>query len=211
MFNDVKLKQKNHEGFIEIDLLSNKKLKYSKKSLLQNHEYIIDISHIDPIPVGYRNIPKGQLTWAIVCGIFSIFFVAVSISHNEIGSGKHPFLGMSVMLLIASATLFSIVHRKYVDLYIFRKRSDGSNLFAISKNKPSSKIVSNFISELENRIKSIRYDDQLTIEEKCEIYKKHLEFLYSEGVLSKESHEEALENVSKKGKKASVFNIVSGN
>jgi hypothetical protein len=207
MLQDLILKQKTQEGRIEIRVVENKEVIFSQRSLLRNQQYSINLDVFHPKPIAFRSVPSRPLAWAVIFGGLGLLFLASAL-FSSVSQDIFLLYTFAVIFgLVAASCLFSL-YKNYRDVYIFKSRHNGENTLIIARGKPSEGEVNAFVDELERRIDSIKYDGNLSLEAKAEVYKKHLEFLFQEGVISQEVFSQCLASVEEKAKKAPVIKLV---
>ena len=110
---------------------------------------------------------------------------AISGYSHMVASNDDPS-GLVFALIFGSVLLVSILKTisESLNILVYTHIETGKNLFSISTSKPDKIIVQEFVDKLAAKIKSIRYPDNISQQEKLEIYSKHLEFLLREAVIT---------------------------
>lgn len=186
MFDDFKLIQKRFMGSTQVHVNKNKDLTVITSSLLKRNEVPIDLAVIDPKPISYKNISIRHLVATTILGLISVLFLAGYFTANH--EQAPIFLVLSLIVFIIFLFPLKDLYISSKSLLIYTNRHNGANLFVISPNRPSKEAVTDFISKLKDRIESIRYPENISFDEKIEIYAKHLEFLLNEGVLTEKEY-----------------------
>lgn len=204
---DIVLKQKTQEGEIELRIIENKRLVYSQKSLLRKQQYSINLDVLDPNPIAYRNVPSRPIGFGGVSGAMALLSLVGALTAKPSPELVGVY-GSAIFFGVISAFCFFYAYRDYRDVYIFKNRNNGENILIVARESPSASDVDNFIRQLDKRVNSIRYDENTPYEVKADVYKKHLEFLRQENVLSEEMYSHCVTRVDEKLKKAAVIKLV---
>ncbi len=187
--------------------LAESKIKIKHSSLTSSNEHTISYFRINPNPIHLKNFAWG---W-ILAGLFAI--VATYPAVNDIIIGNMPENGASglyvfIILIgvMAPALFFTMAYRKTHDSLFFLDAQSSLSLFSISLKRPNQEDVRYFLDELGKKISLAIYPEELSLTQKLEIYKKHLDFLLNEGVLTESEFLNIISRITPA--KADVLNIV---
>lgn len=207
MFENIEICQKSILGAREVKVNKNIDLVYIERSFLKKHEVPIDLEILDSKPYSYKHISVKALILVAILAILTFwsFYGALTAELEANVPILYFVAGLGAVL-----TLLGLINakNKSSNLLIFTNRNNGANVFAISASKPSKEAVSKFSDELSQRISSIKYPENIPLEQRVNIYSKHLEYLMNEGVLSEEVVADALKKLDEKPKGASVLKMV---
>jgi len=207
MFKDIEICQKSMFGAKEVKVNKNIDLIYIERSFLKKHEIPIDLEILDPKPYSYKHISIKAIFLVVILAVLTLWSLYGALTAKL--EANVPILyflaGLGAVL-----TLLGLINakNKSSNLLIFTNRNNGANVFAIAAAKPSKEAVSNFSAELSKRISSIKYPENIPLEQRLDIYSKHLEYLMNEGVLSEEVVTSALKKLEEKSKGAAVLKMV---
>lgn len=198
--------QKINGKKLTIKLKNRRQLSILRESFFNKQEDICNLNEISTNPVLYKNLPKGLFIWGICLLAFTLIsFVAWLVA----GTGDDNN-GISLLLVggIISAVCLGEAYRQYLSVYLYKSVNDGRTLFYIDSSRPSKKSIDLFMKELEKKITDINYNPDYSAQEMSEIYMKHLEYLFTEKVLSKEAYEESVLNINKKYSAENVRDMI---
>ena len=169
-------------------LESNREIKIISKGYFSSNEYSYPIGLLNPTPMVYKEKP---IKW-IITFFFLAAITTVLIAQN-IGA---PSL-FSIMGLCTFICFIKIVENSH-NLLIFTNLDTGYQIFSMSASKPDKQKVDSFVDELIIRIKSIRYPENISLEEMSEYHIQHLNFLINENVLSENEYNSARKRINQK-------------
>jgi hypothetical protein len=172
-------------------------------SLFRSVRASFSMDRVSPTPIHVRSIP---IPWVITTAILMLLLSAAIIAGwTQQNTGEQ--FGIIFLAGIVLACTYNTIKLSQNALH-FKDSITGDVLFTISREKPSEKIVDDFIASLEAKINSYRTPISATSAEAIAIYKKHLDFLLENSVISHEEYENIVGRLSERREKAKVFELV---
>lgn len=197
----VGLFDKNH-----FEILGNTELKITYKGWFKSHSRKIPLGAINPNPIDYKKVNLSALFVGLLC----LLVLVASIYGSIKGLGKNNVVFMVAGLGSASFALLTLKNffRSTAKLLLFQHSESDTNLFILFPSRGAKSEVNAFINTLTERIKSIRYPESLSLEQKKDIYYRHLHFLLNESVITEQELITIVERLETKKEKASVIRLV---
>lgn len=207
MYPPLSINQKSRGFSREVTVDGINYLTVTDKSLLRKHEVPINLEVLEPKPLAHRELPRKPVYWAVLFFIAAVLFFYIARQQStEFDSDSFDFVAAmfgAIAVLIAISAV-----RGFTDLLVYTNRANGGTVFVLQRNRPSKKVVDEFVIELEQRINAIRYPANLPWEQKLDIYLRHLTFLRDETVLTEIQYREIVEELQNRPKSGNVFKLV---
>lgn len=165
------------------------------------------LDRINPDPVKVQSI---RFRWVIVSLVMIILTVAAFLGSFQ-PDGPNP-VGLTTAVILGFLTAVSIAKAigEYRNLLVFTEPQTNRSLFTVQAGVPNKRMVENFVETLGRHIRAVRYPEGITAQQRIEHYKKHIQFLLDEGVLTANEHAAILARLDKKAKSADVVKLVPG-
>lgn len=190
----------------EFEIIENTSIKVTYKSLFKTQTGKIPLELINPEPIRYKKVNVRTLIFFLIS--FSIFAASCYawIGAPEESKIVHSTMGI-IFGLFASITLNSFI-KTSASAVLFNNIENGNILFAIYPSKSKKQDAETYIQHLCERIKSIRYQPELTAKQRKEIYHRHLKFLHSENVITNVEFKDLTSRVDAMNENPRVFQLV---
>jgi hypothetical protein len=201
----LKLEQK-YFPFKKVSMAVNdeRELMVTSSSLSNKTSVTIPIDILTPRPIEYRHLKVVAISIFIISTVLSLvsaYILSFSNISDDVG-----VKALVALLVFGTFSFVSLVKLQgaYKNLLIYNDKRTNESIVFLSPNKPSKKAVDKFVDSLEEKIKSIVYGQNLNDTEMLVIYKKHLEFLLSEEVITEKEFDELLNRAKNKSDKKVV-------
>lgn len=177
----------------EQDVLSIEHKKFM--NTIQN-QFLLD--NIDPQYGLFKGFSLASAVFAAISLIASIILLWYGKTyHSPPDDGAYLFFSILLFGAFLIAGVKAMKSRRNI---IYFNSVDGERLFNILGNKPNPQKVHEFCNNLKNRIESIRYRGEISVERMQEILTRHVEFLYKHKVLNDAELNSALNRIKDKSK-----------
>lgn len=207
MRENMSLVQRRIGGKTVFTLDGTRRLLVERRGILQTFDTPIALELIDPDPVTYKHIPGFPLVLSV---LFVLIVVALGV-HSAFEVGEKAAAGqrgLAVAFSVLAASAIAFLYQGYANVFILKNINTGATVAAISISKPNSDEVLRFLAELSERIRAIRYPETMPLERRIEIYRRHLDFLLEEAVLSRDMYLKATAGLEERLKGADVIRII---
>lgn len=159
-------------------------LSYKRAGLFSSQNYSVPYERINKDPIATRKIAWSWLIAIAVLGV-AIAPAVVGLLNGSVSEREHDgAFGFAVMGAILIVIMAVQCVRQSHNLLIFLDERTGGNLFVLKASAPSRKEVQEFCEHIATQIGRIRYPSEMGSDQRISIYKKHLDFLLSEGVIT---------------------------
>lgn len=181
-------RKKLFKGVQVAEIVDEKKLKITYTSLFERKERSVDLFDFDPKIDKYYNRPVSKLITAGVAFLISSPFLYQAITESNLVA-----LLVSAVLIFPALLYVLVFYYQSADLVILRYRSTGNVALSLWNNLPNSDEFDTFLNTLMKLVSAPRSNPRLSSEEKLEMYRRHLEFLANEGVITVDEAESIYE------------------
>ena len=188
---------------LTISVNNRRELAIEHKAMFRSSSISYPLQQVAPSLIHFRSIP---IPWVVTTAIFSLFLLG-SVIDGWPTKGAGEVFGFLLMLGITAACLYNTIQLSQNVLH-FKDASNGSVLFTIYRSKPSDAAVDSFLKELRTRIESFHTPHGANQEEAVSLYRRHLEYLLENGVLTKDEHGAVMKRLDERATKRKVVELV---
>ena len=189
--NEYVLKQRNVSGQnIQIKLVDGRELQIFSKGKKSEKSYSVDILSLQDESKKIILIAWKWLLYSI--GFFLIMLLLLKILPGFLDADKNLYLGIVLAIgVIGSVASFTLFWKKTSKKQIFYSRNANVPIVILGAGNPSKKLLSDFVSNVEKRIKKFRSHMDIDDEKQLTGEMKMLRRLCDQGVISKKDYEKA--------------------
>jgi len=189
--NEYVLKQQNVSGCnIQIKLVDGRELQVSSKGKKSQKSYSVDILSLKDESKKVVLIAWKWLIYSVV--IFLTMLILLKVLPGFLDTDKNLYLGIVLAVgVIGSLTSFILFLKKSSKKHIFYSRNANVPIVILGAGKPSKKLLSDFVANVEKRIKKFRNHMDIDDEKQLTGEMKMLRRLSDEGIISKKDYETA--------------------
>ena len=182
-------------------------LEIQDKTLFMSRSGKIPLWIINPNYTTFKKLDTKALLGCLLGSIPGIFAV-LSIIY-EAPQEKVNFVLIGIASFVFSLLCLSRFIKNLAEGVFFSNKENGHHIFTLYKSSKNKAEVEEFIEILIQTIKSFRYPSSLPIQQKNEIFQRHLDFLFSEGVLNESEIATVINRINEQNqKKAEILKIV---
>ncbi len=205
----IELNQSNLLRTKKIELtVDSEVLQVKKSSIFSSESYKIPLERISKDPVLFRKITWSWLAAAVFIALLTIIpinnLIQGELTIDQTKSAK----AFIVMGIIVVALFIIQCSRQSFHGLIYRDAGSDATLFYIHPSRPNRQAVNNFIDKLSSLIEKKYFSDDVPFHQKVGTYKKHLQFLLDEQVLTDSEVSNAIQRLENKTKGSSVIGLV---
>ncbi|ABE55347.1 hypothetical protein Sden_2065 [Shewanella denitrificans OS217] len=207
MYPNIKITQKL--GIFEsnrLEIIGNTEIEITYKGFFKSQTGRIPLGVINPNPVNYKKVNVKALFLSILC--FLVVVACVFGYLQGLAKDAGVFIVLGAVFGVFALLVLNSCLKSSVQALIFHNIENGANLFALFPNKNPNSEVDTFTNALAERIKSIRYPENLSLVQKWEVYHKHLNYLFSENVITDQELNTILSRIKSENKKAEIIKLV---
>ena len=189
--NECVLKQRNVSGHtVQIKLVDGRELQVHSKGKKSEKLYSIDILSLQDES---KNIILIAWKWLLFSlGFFLIMLLLLKILPGLLNADKNLYLGIVLAVgVIGSIVSFTLFWKKTSKKHIFYSRNANVPIVILNAGNPSKKLLSDFIDNIEKRIKKFRSHMDVSEEKQLTGEMKMLRRLSDDGIISKKDYEMA--------------------
>lgn len=188
---DVVLNQNDKLGFnVQVKLVEGRELQILKSSKKQEQRYSIDILALQDKSKKVFIIAWKWLLASL--GFFLVMLLLLKFLPQVLGAHRNLYLGVILFSGIIGTILCFIQFWKHSSRkQVFHSRNGHVPVIYFSIGKPSKQEFTQFITNLEKRIKKFRSHMDLAMDKQLTGEMKMLRRLSDAGVISKEDYEKA--------------------
>ena len=189
--NEYVLKQRNVSGCnLQIKLVDGRELQVLSKSKRSEKSYSVDILSLQDESKKVVLIAWKWLLYSI--GFFLIMLLLLKVLPSFLNADKNLYLGIILATgVIGSLVSFFLFWKKSSKKQIFYSRNANVPIVILGAGNPSKKLLSDFVSNVEKRIKKFRSHMDIDDEKQLTGEMKMLRRLSDQGVISKKDYENA--------------------
>ncbi|MCK4864737.1 MAG: hypothetical protein KAT06_04870 [Gammaproteobacteria bacterium] len=189
--NEYVLKQRNVSGCnVQIKLVDGRELQVFSKSKKSKKSYSVDILSLQDESKKVILIAWKWLLYSI--GFFLITLLLLKILPGILNVDKNLYLGIVLVIgMVGSLVSLTFFWKKTSRKHIFYSRNAHVPIVILSAGNPSKKLLSDFVTVIEKRIKKFRNHMDVSEEKQLTGEMKMLRRLSDSGVISKKDYEKA--------------------
>ena len=189
--NEYVLKQRNVSGCnIQIKLVDGRELQVLSKGKKSEKSYSVDILSLQDESKKVVLIAWKWLLYSI--GFFLIMLLLLKVLPSFLNTDKNLYLGIVLATgVIGSLVSFILFLRKSSKKQVFYSRNANVPIVKLASGNPSKTKLSDFVANVEKRIKKFRSHMDIDEEKQLTGEMKMLRRLSDEGIISKKDYENA--------------------
>lgn len=189
--NEYVLKQRNVSGCnIQIKLVDGRELQVLSKGKKSEKSYSVDILSLQDESKKVVLIEWKWLLYSI--GFFLIMLLLLKVLPSFLNTDKNLYLGIVLATgVIGSLVSFILFLRKSSKKQVFYSRNANVPIVKLASGNPSKTKLSDFVANVEKRIKKFRSHMDIDEEKQLTGEMKMLRRLSDEGIISKKDYENA--------------------
>lgn len=189
--NEYVLKQRNVSGCnIHIKLVDGRELQVLSKGKKSEKSYSVDILSLQDESKKVIHFAWKWLLYSI--SFFLVMLLLLKVLPEILHSDKNLYLGIVMAIgVLGGAFSFILFLKKTSKKQIFYSRNANVPIVILCAGNPSKKLLSNFVTAIEKRIKKFRSHMNVSDEKQLTGEMKMLRRLSDSGVISKKDYEKA--------------------
>ena len=189
--NEFILKQRNVSGCnVQIKLVDGRELQILSKGKKTEKSYSVDILSLQDESKKVVLIAWKWLLYSI--GFFLIMLLLLKVLPGFLNTNKNLYLGIVLAIgVIGSLTSFILFLRKSSKTQVFYSRKAKVPIVKLAAGNPSTKMLTDFVVNVEKRIKKFRSHMEIDDEKQLTGEMKMLRRLSDKGIISKKDYENA--------------------
>ena len=189
--NEHILKQRNVSGCnIQIKLVDGRELQVLSKGKKSEKSYSVDILSLQDESKKVVLIAWKWLLYSL--GFFLVTLLLLKVLPGVLNTDNNLYLGIVLTIgMIGSLISFIFFLKKTSKKQIFYSRNAHVPIVILGAGNPSKKLLSEFVTGIEKRIRKFRSHMELDSEKQLTGEMKMLRRLSDEGIISKKDYENA--------------------
>lgn len=191
------------KGTLEIEVGSDDIIYITHANIFNKSTFKYSLDDIDPNFVTYNGFSFSASVISIASFVIGLSMLLFGMNFKQAPDDFIYYFTFFILIFPAVGYGVKALKSK-VNLVTFNFRN-GTRSFSLLGNKPNSEQVESFCKSLSARIGKIRYNGDISKDRLNEILKKHIEFIFENGLLN----ESEMENLKQKVDQKTKPNVVS--